>query len=279
MSQSSFFPSRTSRIVLLVLLFSLALTIRLYDLTDLPLDFHPTRQLLSAIKARALFFETQPDGYSTEKLEAGIYLAKLKAGVEPVVFEQLVAFTYRFTGEHLWIARMYSSLFWLIGAVFLFMLVRDLVSFEGAILSTAYYLFFPYAIIASRSFQPDPLMIMLILSFWWMFWRWTRSSSWMVAFLAGFLGGLAIFIKFYAAFFVIGAALGLALSGFRLRDLVRNTQVWVMAVIGVLPASIYIVNGVFIKGGLGSQFDGRFIPALLLSPFNYLQWLTKANLA
>ncbi len=71
MSQPSFFPSRVSRIIVLTFLFSIALTIRLYDLTDLPLDFHPTRQLLSAIKARALFFETQPDGYSTEKLETG----------------------------------------------------------------------------------------------------------------------------------------------------------------------------------------------------------------
>jgi len=287
MSQTSFFPSRSSRIVVLVLLFSIALTIRLYDLTDLPLDFHPTRQLLSAIKARALFFETQPDGYSTEKLETGIYLAQLKAGVEPVVFEQLVAFTYRFTGEQLWLARIYASLFWLIGGLFLFMLVRDLASFDGAILSTAYYLLFPYAVIASRSFQPDPLMVMLILSFWWMFSRWlhltpspspTRRGGWVWAILAGLLGGLAIFVKFYAAFFVIGAALGLALSRFRLRDLVRNPQVWVMTLLGVLPASMYIVYGVFIKGGLGSQFDGRFIPSLLLNPFNYLQWLTKANL-
>ena len=289
MSQTSFFSSRASRIVLLVLLFSLALTIRLYDLTDLPLDFHPTRQLLSAIKARALYFETQPDGYSTEKLEAGIYLSKLKAGVEPVVFEQLVAFTYRFTGEQLWIARIYSSLFWLIGGVFLFLLVRSLTSFEGAILSTAYYLFFPYAIIASHSFQPDPLMVMLILSFWWTFSRWMaltlnpsptgRGAGVRVALLAGLLGGLAIFIKFYAAFFVIGAALGLALSRFTFRDLLRNVQVWAMTFLGVLPASIYLIYGFFIRGGLGDQFSGRFIPSLLLSPFNYLQWMTKANMA
>lgn len=279
MSQTSFFSSRASRVLVLAFLFFLALTIRLYDLTDLPLDFHPTRQLLSAIKARALFFDTQPDGYSSEKLEAGIYFAQLKAVVEPVVFEQLVAFTYRFTGEQLWVARIYSSLFWLIGGLFLFLLVRNLVSFEGAILSTAYYLFFPYAIIASRSFQPDPLMVMLILYFWWAFWRWTRSSSWIFALLAGLLGGFAIFIKFYAAFFVIGAALGLALSRFKLRDLLRNAQVWTMVVLGVLPAAMYIVDGVFIKGELGSQFAGRFIPALLLNPFNYLQWMTKANLA
>jgi hypothetical protein len=30
---------------------------------------------------------------------------------------------------------------------------------------------------------------------------------------------------------------------------------------------------------LGSQFSGRFFPALLISPLNYLQWATKVNLA
>jgi hypothetical protein len=35
----------------------------------------------------------------------------------------------------------------------------------------------------------------------------------------------------------------------------------------------------FIKGTLGGQFAGRFIPALLLNPLNYLQWAVKADLA
>ena len=289
MSQPTFFSPRAIRNAALVFLFITAFAIRLYDLTDVPLDFHPTRQLLSAIKARALYFETQPDGISTEKLETGIRQARLKAQVEPVVFERLVAYTYQFTGEQLWVARIYSSLFWLIGGVFLFLLVHDLLSFEAAVFSVAYYLFYPYAIIASRSFQPDPLMVMLILAFWWMFSRWMtlaldassdrKGAAMNAALLAGLLGGLAIFIKFSAAFFVIGAALGLALSRFTWRELLRNTQVWVMGILGALPALIYLIYGIFIRGGLGSQFSGRFIPALLLNPINYLQWMTKADMA
>jgi hypothetical protein len=279
MSQTSLFSSRTARTIALVLVFGAAIGIRLYDLTDLPLDFHPTRQLLSAIKARGLYYETQPNGVPTWKLETAIRMAKLKADVEPVVLEQLVAFTYRFTGEQLWIARIYSSCFWLIGGIFLFLLAREFVSFEGALVGITYYLVFPYAVIASRSFQPDPLMVMLILAFWWMFARWTRSSLWRDALLAGLLGGLAIFIKFPAAFFVIGGALGLALSRFTLRDMLRNTQVWVLAVVGAIPAVIYLIYGIFIRGDLASQFSGRFVPALLLSPYNYLQWETKANMA
>ena len=279
MSQTSLFSSRTVRTLALVLIFGVAFAIRLYDLTDLPLDFHPTRQLVSFIKARGLYYETQPNGVPTWKLETAIRMAKLKADVEPVVFEQLVAFTYRFTGEQIWIARIYSSLFWLIGGVFLFMLARRFVSFEGALVATTYYLIFPYAIIGSRSFQPDPLMVMLTLAFWWTFARWIRSPLWINVLLAGLLGGLAIFIKFSAAFFVIGGALGLVLSRFTFRDLLRNVQVWIVALLGALPASMYLIYGIFIRGDLASQFKGRFVPALLLSPYNYLQWETKANMA
>jgi hypothetical protein len=255
----------------------MALAIRLYDLTDLPLDFHPTRQLVSVIKARGLYYETQPNGISTWQLETGIAQAARKADVEPVVFEKLVAYTYRFTGEKIWVARIYSILFWMIGGIFLFLLVRDLVSLDGALLSTAYYLLFPYAILGSRSFQPDPLMVMMILAFWWIFSRWVNSPSWIKALLAGLVGGLAVYIKFSAAFFVIGAALGLALSRYTFRDLLRNIQVWAMAILGVLPAAAYLIYGIYFAGYLGGQFSGRFIPSLLLNPFNYLAWQSKAD--
>jgi hypothetical protein len=138
MSQTSLFSSRAARTIALILIFGAALAIRLYDLTDLPLDFHPTRQLVSFINARGLYYETQPNGISTWKLETAIRMAKLKADVEPVVFEHLVAFTYRFTGEQLWVARVYSSLFWLIGGIFLFLLESRFVSFEGAFFATTY---------------------------------------------------------------------------------------------------------------------------------------------
>jgi hypothetical protein len=151
-------------------------------------------------------------------------------------------------------------------------------------------LIFPYAIIGSRSFQPDPLMVMLVLAFWWLFARWTtltpsplpgreRGAGVRATLLAGLIGGFAIFIKFSAVFFVIGGALGLALSRFTLRDMLRNVQVWLIALLGALPAAIYLVYGIFIRGDLGKAFKGRFVPALMFDPINYLQWETKASLA
>ena len=279
MSQTSFFSSRAARTLALVMIFGAALAIRLYDLTDLPLDFHPTRQLVSFIKARGLYYQTKPEGVSAAELKTAVRFAKLKADIEPTVLENIVAFTYKFTGEQVWVARVYSSLFWLVGGIFLFLLARDFVSFDGALVSTAYYLIFPYAIIGSRSFQPDLLMIMLVLAFWWTFSRWIRFPLWVNAVLAGLLGGLAIFIKFSAVFFVIGGALGLAFTRFSLRDLFRNVQVWAIAFLGALPAALYLIYGIFIRGDLASQFSGRFVPALMFSPLNYLQWEVKMSMA
>jgi len=288
MSENAFFAPRGLLAIALALLFGLGLAIRLYDLTDLPLDFHPTRQLLSALKARGMYYQTAP-GVPDWQRQMALQQWKTKTEVEPELLERLVALTYRFTGEQLWVARVYSSLFWTIGGVFLFLLVRDLISTDSALIVSAYYLLWPYAVSASRSFQPDPLMVMLILLFWWAVVRWADLSataspqagkaSWPFALLAGILGGLAIFIKFVAAFFVIGAALGAALGRFTLRDLLRNSQAWAMAALGILPSSLYLFYGVVLHGFLGRQFSGRFLPVLLLSPLNYLQWATEANAA
>ena len=275
----SFFSSRGLLIVTVVLLFGLGFGIRLYQLTNLPLDFQPTRQLLSMLKARGMYYATNPPGIPAWQRQMAIQQWKTRADVEPSIVENLVAFTYRFTGEHFWIARIYSSLFWMIGGIFLFLLVRDLISVDGAVIATAYYLFFPYAVIASRSFQPDPFMVMSIILFWWAFHRWTKNPSWGWTVLAGLLGGLAILIKFSAAFFVIGAALGLGLGKFSLRDLIRKPQVWIIALLGILPAAAYLYDGLVLNNFLRQQFGGRFFPSLLLSPINYINWEVKAALA
>ena len=285
----SFFSSRTARTVAILAVFIFGIAIRLYDLTDLPLDFHSTRQLLSMIKARGMYYETRTDVPSEERAFA-IQQWKFRASVEPEFFERIVAWTYRFTGEQVWVARIYSSAFWIIGGIFLYLLARRLTSEDGAIAATAVYLFLPYAVIASRSFQPDPLMVMLIVMFLWAVWEWVSTSTatlpqgekspmgWMRAALAGLFGGLAIFVKFPAAFFVVGGGLGAVLSYRSMKEALKNPQLYLMALLGILPGAGYLVYGIFVAGYLGQQFSGRFIPTLFLSPSYYVGWLNMLNL-
>lgn len=276
--KASFFPTRFSQIAALLLLLTLGLGIRLYDLTDLPLDFHPTRQLLSALKARGMYYQTLTD-VPAEQRSFAIQQWKFRAAIEPEIIERLTAFTYQFTGEQLWVARVYSSLFWVIGAVFLFLLARRLTSADGALAATAFYLFAPYAVTASRSFQPDPLMVALIVIFWWAVFKWAdEPASYKLAVIAGLCGSFAIYVKFVAAFFVIGGGLGSALRRESLREVVRRPQIYVMALLGILPGAAYVVYGVWVAGFLGQQFGGRFIPSLFLNPSYYLGWIGILNL-
>ena len=253
------------------------LAVRLYDLTDLPLDFHPTRQLLSHLKARGMYYKQHASLPDWQRRMA-IQQWQTKAQVEPEVFEGLVALTYRVTGVETWVARVYASVFWLIAAVFLFLLVREHLSEVAALVSVVYFLFFPYGIVASRSFQPDVPMVMLVIVFWWLYTRWARTEAWTWAVVAGIVGGLAIYVKFVAAFFIIGAAIGVGVSAYGFQ-LIRKRQVWLMAGLGLLPGALYLYYGIVQQDFLRSQFSGRFIPALLLSPLNYVQWMEKANSA
>jgi hypothetical protein len=96
--------------------------------------------------------------------------------IEPMVFETIVAKTYRLIGsDPFWVARIYASLFWLIGGLALYFMTSAMTNPDGGILALAYYLFLPFGIIASRSFQPDPLMVMFILLGLWAFTAGTAS--------------------------------------------------------------------------------------------------------
>ena len=276
MEQKSFFASSRLLALTLFVLFGIALTIRAYDITDLPLDFHPTRQLFSAAKARGMYYETLTNVPEWQR-EFAIQQWKTKVTIEPEILERLAAFIYRYTGEQLWIPRMISAVIWLIGGIFIYLLARDMLSVDGAVLALAFYLFTPYGIYASRSFQPDPLMVVLIVAFWWLVYRWATKSGWKWAILAGLVGGLAVFVKFVAAFFVIGGALGVLLGRFKLRELVRNPQVWTMGALGILPGAAWILYGKLVLGLFGGDMSGRFIPALLGDLTYYVQWQTKGS--
>jgi len=122
----------------LLLIFALGLGLRLYDLTDQPLDFHPTRQLRAAIISRGMYYEMQPNADPVLR-EKAISIASTMEAYEPPLLERLVAVTYLITGgEHLWVARLYSIFFWLIGGGALYALARRLTSIPGALASLAF---------------------------------------------------------------------------------------------------------------------------------------------
>ena len=91
--------------------------IRMYDLTDQPLDFHPTRQLRGAIIARGMYYQMLPNA-DPELRRQAINYWNSTGQYEPSVIEKIVAYTYVLMGgEYLWVSRIYTSLFWIIGGL------------------------------------------------------------------------------------------------------------------------------------------------------------------
>lgn len=268
-------------LALALLVFGLGL--RLYDLTDQPLDFHPTRQLRGAIIARGIYYQM----ISPSETEASRAVAFWRSfeEFEPPILETLAAGVYFLTGgEHVWVARIFSSLFWMVGGIALYLLARRVLDAGGALAGLAYYLFLPFAVYASRSFQPDPAMTMWMVLTAGALYRWAELTSqpaspsaaaqqWKWAVLAGVLGSLAILTKVVAAFIVAGAAAALVIHTLGIKRLWRNAQVWLMAFIMIAPTALYYLT----RQERASEYVSSWtlsLSYLLLQPSFYVRWLS-----
>jgi hypothetical protein len=258
------------------LLMLLGFGLRMIDLTDPPLDFHPTRQFRGAVVARSIYYQLAPssDPYIQEQ---ALSLRNSVADLEPPILESIVAATYLATGEQLWAARVITSLVWVLAALPLYALARRFTAPAAALLAVAYYLFLPFAVIASRSFQPDPLMVALLIVCMYAAYRWselagTKQWSWNWALTAAVSGGLAILVKAFAAYFVLGVLAALVLYTLPFRKALRDKQVWAIAAICILPAALYYILG---SDASSSGYIQNWIVALLplaFEPGFYVRW-------
>jgi hypothetical protein len=270
-----------------LVIFGLGLALRLYDLTDQPVDFHPTRQLRGAIIARGIYYQMSPTA-DPETRQQAISFIKSTGKYEPSILEWIVASTYRLAGEeHLWIARLYTILFWIIGGVALFGLalrmtnyalaeedfpLKRVITYGSIVLVLAYYFVLPFGVQASRSFQPDPGMVMWILLSMYTLYRWSENREWKWALLTGLLAGLAILTKAVSIYIVAGAAVAVVLYTLGFKRSWRDPQVWSMAVLMISPAAVFYLG----KGDRTSEYLSGWtvsLSHLLLQPAFYMRWL------
>jgi 4-amino-4-deoxy-L-arabinose transferase-like glycosyltransferase len=167
-------------------------------------------------------------------------------------------------------------MFWVLAGILLFLLASELSGPSGAFIALLLYLFLPYGVIASRTFQPDPLMVALIVAGVWATFRWANTRMWKWALAAGILNGLAIFVKNVAIFPLAFAAAALVLD-FGLLKSLKDKQTWALAGLAALPTAIYTIYGVLIAGFLGGQFAFRFFPQLWYDPSFYLRWIGQID--
>ncbi len=290
-SSRKFFGLKPATTLILAGLLILGAILRLIDITDPPLGFHPTRQLRSTLIARDVYYQILPDADPEKQALAESFANRL--GIyEPPIFETLVGWTYLWTGgESIVVPRVYNTIFWLLAGLALFGLARRLSSEEAALVSLAFFLILPFGVEASRSFQPDPLMTSLFIGGFYFLYRWTEEKGWKLALLSAFLLGLATLVKISIVFFVAPIAIVAVLSvylpphseGFSpysmerakalTTRLLKSPQVWAMLLIMVLPAFAYYILG--IQETSSSFFLDRTVgfTKLLRDSKFYLLWM------
>ena len=170
---------------LLIVLLALGAVLRFIRLNAPPLDFHSTRQLRNALVARAIYYDLLP-GAEPQKRALADAFQRAVGRYEPPISESLAGFTFLLTGgESFAVPRIYATIFWLLAGIALFDMARRMASPPAALIALAYYLVLPFAVQASRSFQPDPLMTSAFVAGVYFLYRWSDQRSWRWAILAG----------------------------------------------------------------------------------------------
>lgn len=230
--------------------------VRMIDLTDQPLDFHATRQLRSAVVARRIYLQMDPSAdpdhmaYATDPA-----LYDYVTRREPPITEGLVALIYLLIGkEVLWVSRIVTALFWCGGGVGIYLLVKKLASRDAGLVSLAFYLFVPFGVIASRSFQPEALMVAGMVWSLVCFLNWFDSRSWRDAIIAGVVTGLTILVKPNPVFMLLPAYALILLFSDGIGKVVKSGKVWLIA---GLSAVFPLVFYKFISPG-ASEFLANF---------------------
>lgn len=150
--------------ILVAALILVAFGVRMYRITAPPIDFHPSRQLMCGAIAHGMYITSLPDAPEWQKAVAEANW-KTEFQLEPRITETVATWCYRLAGsEQLWMPKALAALYWMIGGLLLFLIARNLSTDSTAIGSLFCYLFFPFGILATRSFQPDPMVVACFLA-------------------------------------------------------------------------------------------------------------------
>jgi hypothetical protein len=190
--------------------------------------------------------------------------------------ELAASFGYRIIGEeHLVIPRLQSVVFWLIGGFFLYLIAKKLASVEAAVVSTAFYLLLPYGVAASRSFQPDPLMVMMLLISILAILRLHERPSGIRLGVAASISSLAVLVKPVCFFLVVGAYFSMAIYRQGVRKTITSTHSVLFVVASLALAGVFYGYGIFVAGFLRSQAEESVLPQLLSQPIFWAGWLVQ----
>jgi hypothetical protein len=261
---------------ILAILFFLSLGYRLNNLNN---SRHLGEvQYRAALIARSIYFNFT-DSIPEWRRVANAHSLQNLPVKEPPITEIFTVVFYKLLGnEDIRIPRLITSIFWLVGGFFLYKIIKERVSFEGAIVALGYYLFIPLGIVLSTSFQPDSLMVMMFIISLYAILNYYDKPAWKNLIIAAILSGFAILVKPFVLFTISGAFLGLLF--YMRKGNQQNTykKLFVFFFICGLPTIFYYGYMILITRQLMRQAEVSFLPQLLLTKDYWKDWtLTAIN--
>jgi len=238
------------------------------------LDFLSIRQYQSIHIARGLYYETNASVSEKEKKIAKLNMQRMGLLLEPRVLENAAVLGYQIAGaERLWIPRTLSVVFWVSGGLFLYLIARMISSIGESLFSLSFYLFLPYSILVSRCFQPDPLMLMMMLASIYTILVYYEQPSIHKFLLSAATASFAIFIKPYSLFPIWMVFIFLSIYKKGLRKTAYSIPA-AFIFLSFIPAFFQYVYGMFNNVGFLQQHArGSFLPHLMLDLSFWKGWL------
>jgi len=257
--------------VLLVALFLAALAVRLYRIEQLPQGANATREYHGALGARRYYYNLLDNAAPWRKDLAALQAPRL---LEPPIMETLSAVGFLATGgENWWVPRLLATVFWLAGGIALYLLAQKVLTGpNAALLSVAFYLFFPFGVSTGRNFQPEALMLLLQLFSVLAIVRFNEEPSRRRLLVACLLASVAILVKPTSLFVILGTMTCLTVQRLGLWKAAQDRQLWAFALLSLVPAGAYY--SMVWSGALAGQAASSFAPSLFLRRMYYQNWLT-----
>lgn len=237
------------------------------------LDYSEGREYHSAVLARAFYYQTNTALPDWEKKVAKAQADPIQIW-EPPVMEFLSSQIYRIIGaEHIGIPRALSSLWWVIGGLFLYLIAKKLASRETAFLTMAFYLFLPYAVWASRAFMALSLMILFLLISLYLVLNYLENPNAGRLLATAGTSAIAIFIYPTSAFFIAGTWISAVITKQQ-----KGWKIPFFFLLALVPGTVYYGSSLIFNGAVKIHSSMSVHPGLIIHPSFWAGWLAQISL-
>lgn len=169
---------------------------RVVDVHQWPFPYATTVQYESALAARAIWVTVDPSARTPERL-AWFDAVRFRNVISPPVLPGLVAACYAVTGEEIpWVSKVVAAGFW-VGAGWLLLaaIARQTGSRWAGLVAAAWFVFCPFGLVVSRSFQTESVMVCGLALAVWRLSGPGAAAGLRAAAVSGLVCGLAAFAK------------------------------------------------------------------------------------